>query len=285
MIFEILIYGVVASAVYAMLAVGLTLIIGLARVFNMAHGAYYMLGAYIFYTMSVTFELPLLVGFIFTIPVVVFIALISERLCIRPLHGSVDSTVFITLILALLFEEMINIAYGPAPLSTPAFIDGRIVLAGVSVPAQRMLTVFVAVVTILGLSLFMSKTKIGGAILSVSQDPEAASSVGVNSTRIIMVVHGLSGALAALAGVLVAPFLSSTPTMWVLPLIKAFTVVILGGLGSVGGSILAALILGYSETTVAFVISPRVSELVTLVILFLVIIFRPSGLMGIKNKA
>ena len=285
MLSEIIVYGGVASAVYAMLAVGLTLIIGLARVFNMAHGAYYMLGAYAFFTLSVTVGVPLPVAFVLSLVPAVLVALLGERICLRPLKGSAESTVFITLILALLLEEIVNMAYGPAPLSTPALINGRIILAGVSVPAQRMLTVVAAVLTILCLQLFISKTKIGGAILSVSQDPEAASLMGINSTRIIMIVHGLAGSLAALAGILVAPFLSSTPTMWILPLIKAFTIVILGGLGSVGGSILAALILGYSETSVAFLISPRVSELVTLVILFLVIIFRPSGLMGVKDRA
>jgi branched-chain amino acid transport system permease protein len=148
-----------------------------------------------------------------------------------------------------------------------------------------MLVVVVSLITILGLWIFISKTKIGGAILSVSQDMEAASLMGINAKRMIMLVNGLAAALAALAGILVAPFLSSNPTMWVLPLIKAFTIVILGGLGSIGGSILAALILGYSETIVAFVISPRVSELVTLVILFLVILVRPSGLLGTKIEA
>ena len=268
-----------------MLAIGLTLIIGLARVFNMAHGAFYMLGAYGVFTVSVSLKLPLPVAFVLSLLVVVLIAVLIERICLRPLKGSLEGTLFITLILAFLFEEFIHLAYGPTPRAIPAFISGRIVLAGVSVPAQRMLVVIVSLITILGLWAFISKTKIGGAILSVSQDPEAASLMGINSKKMIMLVNGLAASLAALAGILVAPFLSSSPTMWILPLIKAFTIVILGGLGSVGGSILAALILGYSETIVAFVISPRVSELVAMVILFLVIILRPSGLMGAKTEA
>jgi branched-chain amino acid transport system permease protein len=285
LVFEILIYGCVASAVYAMLAIGLTLIVGLARVFNMAHGAFYMLGAYGVFTVSVTLKLPLAVALVLSLLAVAFIAVLIERVCLRPLKGSLEGTLFVTLILALLLEEVIHLAYGPTPRATPAFVSGRVVLAGASVPAQRMLVVVVSLLTILGLWIFMSKTKIGGAILSVSQDVEAASLMGINSKRMIMFVNGLAAALAALAGILVAPFLSSNPTMWVLPLIKAFTIVILGGLGSIGGSILAALILGYSETIVAFVISPRVSELVTLVILFLVIVLRPSGLLGTRTEA
>lgn len=285
MFFEILVYGGVASAVYAMLAIGLTLIVGLARVFNMAHGAFYMMGAYGVFTASVALKLPLPVAVVLTLLAVALIAVLIERICLRPLKGSLEGTLFITLILALLFEELIHMAYGPAPRATPAFVSGRLAFGGVGVPAQRMLVVFASIVSILGLWVFISKTKAGGAILSVSQDPEAASLMGINSKRVILLVNGLAAALAAMAGILVAPFLSSSPTMWVMPLIKAFTIVILGGLGSVGGSILAALILGYGETAVAFALSPRLSELVTLVTLFLVIVLRPSGLMGSKTEA
>jgi len=284
-LFEILVYGGVASAVYAMLAIGLTLIVGLARVFNMAHGAFYMLGAYGVFTCSVFLELPLSLAVVVSLLAVALIALVIERVCLRPLKGSLEGTLFITLILALFFEEIIHLAFGPAARATPAFLSGRMVLGGTSVPAQRMLVVFVSLIIILGLWLFISRTKIGGAILSVSQDPEAASLMGINATRMIVLVNGIAACLAALSGILVAPFLSSSPTMWVMPLIKSFTIVILGGLGSVGGSILAALILGYSETMVAFLISPRISELVTLIILFLVIVLRPAGLMGAKTEA
>ena len=285
MLFEILVYGGVASAVYAMLAIGLTLIVGLARVFNMAHGAFYMLGAYGVFTASVTWKLPLPVAVVLSLVAVTLIALLIERICLRPLKGSLEGTLFITLILALLFEELIHLAYGPAPRATPAFISGRLMLGDVGVPAQRMLVVVASIVTILGLWVFISKTKAGGAILAVSQDPESASLMGINAKRAILIVNGFAAALAAMAGILVAPFLSSSPSMWIMPLIKAFTIVILGGLGSVGGSILAALILGYGETVVAFAISPRLSELVTLVILFFVIVLRPSGLMGSKTEA
>ena len=285
MFLEILVYGGVASAIYAMLAIGLTLIVGLARVFNMAHGAFYMLGAYGVFSASQLLNLPLGVAVGLSLLVVALIALMVERICLRPLKGSLEGTLFITLILALFFEEIIHLAFGPAARATPAFLSGRVVLGGTTVPAQRMLVVLVSIVIILGLWVFISKTKIGGAILSVSQDQESASLMGINAKKMIVLVNGIAACLAALAGILVAPFLSSSPTMWVMPLIKSFTIVILGGLGSVIGSIMAALILGYSETLVAFLISPRISELVTLIILFLVIVLRPAGLMGSKTEA
>lgn len=284
MIAQIVTYGLVASAIYALLAIGLTLMIGIARVMNLAHGTFYMLGAYLIFTAAVTLKIPLVVAFVFSIAIVVFVAIIIEFVCIRPLKGDLDRMLIITLVVALFFEEVILMTYGPQPRAIPAFISGSFLVAGISVPGQRVLAVAGSLITIVGLCFFIAKTKTGGAILTVAQDPEAASLMGVNSRAIILLVHGLAAALAALAGILVAPFLSSSPNMWLLTLVKAFTIVILGGLGSVIGSILAAGILGFSETIVAFAISPRITELVSLVILFLVIVFKPDGLMGNKIK-
>jgi branched-chain amino acid transport system permease protein len=273
----------VTSAFYAMLALGLTLMVGIARVMNLAHGGFYMLGAYGVYTAAAVLHIPLPLAVLLSLLTVCLVASLVEYSCLRPLKGSTDNILVITIILALLFEEVIQLGYGPRPRVIPPLVSGRILVAGISIPAQRLLIVAGSILTILGLWIFIAKTKVGGAILSVSQDAEAANLMGVNDKKIIILVNGLAASLAALAGIFVAPVLSSGPTMWILPLIKSFTIVILGGLGSIGGSILAALILGYSETIVSFAISPRVTELVTLVILFLVIILRPSGLLGAKT--
>jgi len=280
---EILIYGLVTSAVYAMLALGLTLIIGIARVMNLAHGAFYMLGAYALYTTFSSLKLPLFISVPISLLVVVLIAILVDIFCLRPIKGDrFHGILVITLILALFFEEVIMLGYGPQPRAIPSYISGRILFAGVSVPSQRLLVVVVSFLVISGLWAFISKTRIGGAILSVSQDPEAAALMGINSNKIILLVNGLAALLASLAGILVVPFLSASPVMWIMPFAKAFTIVLLGGLGSIEGSILAAFILGYSETIVSFAISPRATELVAMVILFLVIILKPSGLMGSK---
>lgn len=284
MLVEIIIYGSVASAVYTMLAIGLTLMIGIGRVMNLAHGTFYMLGAYGVFTGAVTLKLPLPYAFALSLIAVGFVAILVNEVCLRPLHGNMDSMLVMTLILALLFEEIILLVFGPRPRPVPAFISGRVMIAGISVPSQRLLVVIVALGAIAGLWLFIAKTKIGGAIMAVAQDPEAAALMGINSKKITILIHALAAFLAATAGILVSPFLSTNPSMWLWPLVKAFTIVILGGLGSVGGSILAACILGFSETIVSFAISSRFTELVALVILFLVIILRPSGLMGTKMK-
>ncbi|MEW5913544.1 MAG: branched-chain amino acid ABC transporter permease [Thermodesulfobacteriota bacterium] len=280
MLTEILIYGSVASAVYAMLAIGLSLMIGIARVMNLAHGTFYMLGAYGVFTGAVLLKLPLSAAFALSVSAVGCIAVALNRVCLRPLKGNLDAMLVMTLILALMFEEVIQLIFGPRPRPVPYFVEGRLLIFGVSVPDQRLLVVAVAAAVILGLWLFIARTRVGGAILAVAQDPEAAALMGVDSGRITLLIHFLAAFLAAAAGILVSPFLSTSPGMWLWPLVKAFTIVILGGLGSIWGSILAAVILGFSETIVSFAISSRLTELVALAILFLVIILRPSGLMG-----
>lgn len=282
MLVEIIIYGSVASAVYTMLAIGLTLMIGIGRVMNLAHGTFYMLGAYGIFTGAVTLQLPLPLAFALSLVTVGIVAVLVKEVCLKPLKGNLDAMLVMTLILALLFEEIILLGFGPRPRAVPSFISGRVLIAGISVPSQRLLVVIVALGTIAALWLFIARTKIGGAIMAVAQDPEAAALMGINSKKITILIHVLAAFLAASAGILVSPFLSTNPSMWLWPLVKAFTIVILGGLGSVGGSILAACILGFSETIVSFAISSRLTELVALAILFLVIILRPSGLMGTK---
>jgi branched-chain amino acid transport system permease protein len=272
----------VASAVYAMLAIGLTLMIGIGRVMNLAHGTFYMLGAYGIFSGAVNLQLPLPLAFALSLVAVSFVAVLVKEVCLKPLQGNLDAMLVMTLILALLFEEVIQLGFGPRPRAVPAFISGRVLISGISVPSQRLLVVVVALGTISVLWLFINKTKIGGAIMAVAQDSEAAVLMGINSKKIMILIHVLAASLAATAGILVSPFLSTSPSMWLWPLVKAFTIVILGGLGSVGGSILEDCILGFSETIVTFVISSRLTELVALAILFLVIILRPSGLMGSK---
>jgi branched-chain amino acid transport system permease protein len=140
----------------------------------------------------------------------------------------------------------------------------------------------VGVVLLAVLWTFMRRTRLGAAILAISQDAEAAQYVGIDSNRIFAVVMALSAALAAAAGVLVSPFLTVQPTMGLLPMIKAFSIVILGGLGSIPGSLLAALVLGYSETLVAYLGSAAYTEMVSLVAILITLVLRPSGLFGAR---
>jgi branched-chain amino acid transport system permease protein len=277
---EILIYGAVTSAIYAMLAVGFTLIFGVARVLNLSHGTFYALGAYFTYTYNGLFHFPLLASALLAVATVAVFGVLMERVFVRPLRRSALAVLMITLGVSLLVEQVLFLTFGSEYQNVRSFVREKVVVAGVDISGQRLLTLAVGVALVAGLWLFIQRTRMGTAILAISQDPEVAQYMGINTNRVFSVVMGISAALAAAAGVLVAPFLTVQPGMGLLPMIKAFSIVILGGLGSIPGSLFASLVLGYSETIVAYLLSASYTELVSLVAILLALILRPAGLFG-----
>lgn len=277
---EILIYGAVTSAIYAMLAVGFTLIFGVARVLNLAHGSFYALGAYATYVLTSLVGLPLWLAALLAIAGVSVFGVVVEKMLIRPLRYSQLGVLMITLAVSLVVEQALFLIFGSEYRNVPAFIDTKISIGGVDVAGQRLLTLVVAVVAIGALYLFIQRTRLGSAILAISQDAEAAKYMGIPSDRIFSLVMAISAALAALAGVLAGPFLSVQPSMHLLPIVKAFAIVIVGGLGSIPGSILAALMLGYAETLVAYLISTSWTEIVSVLATLLTLVLRPAGIFG-----
>lgn len=277
---NILVYGAVTSAIYAMLAVGFTLIFGVARILNLAHGAFYGLGAYAAYVLTGELHWPLLPAAVAAVLFVAVFGAVMERVLVRPLRGSALAVLMITLAVALLFEQGMFILFGSEARNVPAFVTATWTYSGLDISGQRLLTLAAGVGVLALLYLFIQQTRLGSAILAISQDPEGAQYMGIPANRMYAVVMALSAAIAATAGVLTAPFLTVQPTMDLLPMVKAFAIVIVGGLGSIPGSILAALLLGYSETVVAYTFSPAWTEIVSLIAVLLTLILRPAGLLG-----
>jgi branched-chain amino acid transport system permease protein len=277
---EILIVGAVSSAIYAMLAVGFTLIFGVARILNLAHGTFYALGAYGAYFFTSQLKLPLLVSALLAIALVAVFGVFVERVLIRPMRASQLAVLMITLAVALVVEQALFLTFGSEYRNVPSFIEAKFTIGGVNIAGARLLALGVSVVVIGGLWLFIQRTRLGSAILAISQDPQAAQYMGIPSDRIFSVVMAISAALAAAAGVLAGPFLTVQPTMWLLPIVKAFAIVVVGGLGSIPGSILAALMLGYAETIVGYTISTSWTEIVSVLATLLMLVFRPAGIFG-----
>jgi branched-chain amino acid transport system permease protein len=277
---EILIYGAVTSSVYAMLAVGFTLVFGVARTLNLAHGSFYSLGAYATYLLTARFNMPLVVGALLAVLFVASFGVCLERILIRPLRHSGLAVLMITLATSLVVEQLLFLGFGSEYRNVPAFVTSKVAIAGVNVSGQRLLALAVSCASLSMLWVLVHRTRLGSAILALSGDSEAAQYMGIPSDRIFALVMGMSAALAAIAGVLAGPFLTVQPAMGLLPMVKAFSIVIVGGLGSIRGSILAALMLGYAETVVAYGISTSWTELVSLVAVFLTLIFRPVGMFG-----
>ena len=277
---EILIFGAVTSAIYAMLAVGFTLIFGVARILNLAHGSFYALGAYGAYVLTTIFKVPLLVAAPLVVVGVALFGMVVERVLIRPMRTSQLAVLMISLAVSLIVEQALFLIFGSEYRNVPSFIDQKYVIGGVDVAGQRLLTLLVAVVSIGGLYMFIQKTRLGSAILAISQDPEAAQYMGIPSDRIFGAVMAMSAGLAALAGIMAGPFLSVQPSMHLLPIVKAFAIVVVGGLGSIPGSIVAALMLGYAETLVAYGISTSWTEIVSVAATLLMLVLRPAGFFG-----
>ncbi len=277
---EILIYGAVTSAIYALLAVGFTLIFGVARILNLAHGSFYALGAYGTYVLTSIAGLPLWTAALLSIGFVAIFGVVVEKVLIRPLRHSQLGVLMISLAVALVVEQTLFLVFGSEYRNVPSFVDTKINLGGVDVAGQRLLTLAVAAVAIGALYMFIQFTRLGSAILAISQDPEAAKYMGIPSDKIFSLVMAISAALAALAGVMAGPFLSVQPSMHLLPIVKAFAIVVVGGLGSIPGSIAAAFLLGYAETCVAYLISSSWTEIVSVLATLLMLVFRPAGIFG-----
>jgi len=277
---QILVYGAVISAIYAMLAVGFTLIFGVARILNLAHGSFYALGAYAVYTFTAVVHLPLWLASVLAVLFVAAFGMVMERVLVRPLRRSSLAVLLITLAVALMVEQMLLLVFGSEARNVPSMVNATYHFAGVDISSQRLLALIGAILILTSLWLFMQHTRLGSAILAISQDAEAAQYMGIPSDRIYSIVMGLSAGMAAAAGVLVAPFQTVIPGMGLLPLFKAFAIVVVGGLGSIPGSIVGALLLGYTETIIAFKISIECSQIVSVAAVLITLILRPAGLFG-----
>lgn len=277
---DILVHGAVTSAIYAMLAVGFTLVFGVARILNLAHGAFYMLGAYFTYLFATLLGLPLALAALAAIAATAGLGWAVERWLIRPQRDSSMAVMMVTMAFLLVAEQVLLVTFGSEVVNVPAFADAKFSLGGADIGGQQLLTLATAVAALAVLWLLVQRTRAGAAILALSQDPLAAQYMGIPTDRVYGRVVALSAALAALAGVMAGPFLSTSPHMAMPALTKAFAIVIVGGLGSLPGSILAAILLGYAETAVAYLVSSSWTEVVSLAAVLLTLLLRPAGLRG-----
>jgi branched-chain amino acid transport system permease protein len=283
---EILIYGAVQSSVYALLAIGFSLIFGVAGIVNLAHTGFFMVGAYLIYTFFSLLGMNLYASLILSVLFVGFLGMLVQQFCIRPLIKSEHSVLIITVALAMFFQEVILSIFGPVDRDLTNFYDATYKLFRlVTIDAQRLLTLLVAILLIAILWVFIKKTKFGRAIQAVAQDREGAVFMGINPQRIHLQVMFISACLAAIAGAFIAPTIGARPHMWEHYLVRVFICVVLGGLGSFEGTILASIIIGFTEVIVSFTLSSYLGELVALAIILFVLSVRPTGLMGRRTAS
>ena len=283
MIQDIFVTGLVNGGVYALLAIGFSLIFGVARIVNIAHTAFYMLAAYCFYTLLVKVGMGFVPAALISVGGVTLLSVLCYRLIIEPVREHESAVLIATIALALIFQELMLYTFGGHFLGVPSTLEGSMRVLGVSVPYQRLLILVVAAAMLGGVWFLLYRTRLGLAIRSTANDIEVATLMGMNVHRIAMATVAISVALAAVAGVVVSPVFVVDPFMWLAPLVTMLAIVVLGGLGSIKGSLIGALIIGYVEAITVFTLpgGAYLKGAVALLIMVVVLLVRPEGLFGV----
>jgi branched-chain amino acid transport system permease protein len=277
----ILVFGLATSGIYALMAVGVALIYGVGRVINFAHGAFYTLGAYLAYFYATGFRMNWWVASALAVLTVALLAAAFDRLLIEPLREHEILVWIMTFALAFAIRELIVLLFGARPYSIPAFAPGSVSVLGQAIASQRLLVVAVSGLAIGSLWIFLRSARLGKALRAVALNRTGAHLVGIPVRMAHATVMAISAGLAAVAGIIISPINVLTPDMGLEPLLMSFTIVILGGIGSLRGSLVAALLVGYAGALVSFLWSPQLVTFMALALVFGVLIFRPSGLFGL----
>jgi branched-chain amino acid transport system permease protein len=284
---DIVVSAVIISALYALVATGFTLIFGVGGVLNLAHGASITLGAFAAYYVATVFEeitvfgLDLPVAAILAAIVVpaVFSALLYSVM-IERVEDQPIMVMILTLVTAVAIEQVILTVFGAQPKALPSILTSQVSLAGVQIGAQRLFVFVLSWIIIGALFVFVNYTEMGKAVLATSMSDKGAALVGIDSNRINLLIWVLAGAFAGLAGYFLGSFRAASWVMGRDPLVLSFSIVILGGIGSIRGSVVGAYIIGFLEVLTISLIDPSLTGLTPLIVLVGVLLVKPEGLFG-----
>ncbi len=285
LILSTLINGLSLGGIYAMIALGYTMVYGIAKMLNFAHGDIIMVGGYVIYVFM-AFHNPLL-AILMAVLFCVLLGITIEKVAYKPLRGASPLAVLITAIgVSYLLQSLAQIIFGSANKMVTVYDFGSIKFLGVSVQVSALVTLAVTVVVMIALTLFVKYTRIGRAMIAVSEDKGAAQLMGINVDGIITITFAIGSALAALAGLfylLKAPSISST--LGAMPGIKAFTAAVIGGIGSIPGAMLGGILLGMVECISYKItaIAPY-TDAIEFSILIIILLVRPTGFLGKKRR-
>lgn len=281
-IIETLINGLSSGSTYAMIALGYTMVYGIAKMLNFAHGDIIMVGGYVLYVTMTASGNPLL-GLVAAVLFCVLLGITIEKVAYKPLRGASPLAVLITAIgVSYLLQSVAQMIFGTAPKMVIVGDMGNLELGSLKIPYYIVITLVCSIVIMVALTLFVKKTKTGRAMTAVSEDRGAAQLMGINVNKIIMITFAIGSALAAFAGffmLMKSPSLSNT--LGAMPGIKAFTAAVIGGIGSIPGAMLGGILMGIVEA-VSFkipVIAPY-TDAVEFVILIVILLVRPTGILG-----
>ncbi|KAA1174325.1 branched-chain amino acid ABC transporter permease [Marinobacter salinexigens] len=277
--FQQIINGLTLGSIYGLVALGLTLVYGILHVPNFAHGALYMVGAFMSYFFMVDLGVHYWVAMAGSAGVIAVLAILCERLVFHPLRNSPPIHDKIAAIGILLFlEAVVQMFWGSDFRRMTSPFTGIMNFDGLIIPEQRLLIIVAAFVLVFVLQMFLRKTMTGATIIAMAQSREGAFLVGIDANRVAMMTFAISGALAAIAATLYAPINLVYPAMGHLVIMKAFVIIILGGMGSIPGAIVGGMIIGFAEAFGGFYISTAYKDIIAFGLLVLILSARPQGL-------
>lgn len=281
-----IINGLSLGSIYALIALGYTMVYGIIKLINFAHGDIYMLGAFIGFYVATRLNLSFFPTLIIAMLGSMIIGILVEKIAYKPLRKSPKIALLITAIgVSLFLENGTRFIVGASPKTFPQLINNKKIFIGpLQISTIQLLTFAVSVVLVVLLTFIVNKTKSGKAMRAASFDMEAASLMGINVDNTISLTFALGSALAGAAGVLVAlSWITIEPYMGMMPGIKAFVAAVLGGIGSIPGALFGGLFMGIAETLTKAYISTRLSDAIAFGILIVILIIKPSGLLGRKT--
>ena len=280
--------GISLGSVYAIIALGYTMVYGIAKMLNFAHGDVIMFGGYMIFTVVSTLNLPPVVGILVAVIACTVLGLTIERVAYKPLRNAASNlAVLITAIgVSYFLQNIVLLIYGANPkaftsvVSVPAIklMDGSITIKG-----ETLITVISCIVIMIGLTLFVNKSKAGQAMQAVSEDKGAAQLMGINVNRTIALTFAIGSALAAIASALYfSAYTSLAPDKGAMPGIKAFVAAVFGGIGSIPGALIGGILIGVIENLSKAYISTQISDAIVFMVLIIVLLVKPTGLLGKK---
>lgn len=282
-----LINGISLGSVYAIIALGYTMVYGIAKMLNFAHGDVIMVGAYISFCATAYLKLPPIVSVILAMIVCTLLGIIIERLAYKPLRKASSLAVLITAIgVSYFLQNAALIIWGSAPKTFSSIVPfGSIALfdGGLIITPESIVTVVSCILIMIALTIFTKKSKLGKGMRAVSEDKDAAELMGINVNVTISLTFAIGSALAAIAGVLLcSAYPVLVPTTGSMPGIKAFTAAVFGGIGSIPGAMVGGILLGIIEIFAKSYISTNLSDAIVFAVLIIVLLVKPTGLLGKK---
>ena len=290
---DLFVNGLIFGLFYALMAVGLAMIFGVLKVVNFAHGEFYMVGAYTYVLVATKLGVSPWLALPMAAVGGAALGALVERLLMRPLYAGYGSwsimkdeyAVVVTFGLSLLLINLVDKIVGPYPFRGPPLTEtSRFALGPIMMNGQKLIAAGLSIALLVGLALFVKRSVWGRQIQAVAQNRLGASLAGIDATRATALIFAISGMLAALSGALLAPLINPSPDVGAFPAVKSYVIVVLGGMGSIWGAMIASLLLGILEAFFAVYVSYDYRDAFGLLILILVLLFRPQGLIGEKGR-